>query len=69
MKIGNGPLVLLGRNDIDERFERFIDSALRSLGEEIQKVEQIDLRYTNGFAVQWKNSFSNLIKSGLNNNG
>ena len=69
IQIINGPLVILGRKDIDKRFDRFVQSALTSMGKEIENVQQVDMRYTNGFAVQWKNNSSYLNESGLTNNG
>ena len=69
IRLENGPLVILGRNDVDNRIKRFTGVVLSSLYEELDKVEQIDLRYTNGFAIRWLGNSQNLLESGLENNG
>jgi cell division protein FtsQ len=69
VKLHDGPLVILGRSDIENRITRFTNSVLSGLGNEINKVEQIDMRYTNGFSVKWNADSSQLIESRLNNNG
>jgi cell division protein FtsQ len=61
--------VILGRNDVDNRIKRFTGVVLGSLHEELDRVEQIDLRYTNGFAIRWLGNSQNLFESGLENNG
>lgn len=59
----NGPLVILGRNDAGSRITRLTESVLPNLKGEIENVRQIDLRYTNGFAIQWRNNLNNSIVS------
>lgn len=49
-----GPAVYLGRRDIDRRTRRLVDYVPASLEEFQGSVESVDMRYTNGFAVQWK---------------
>jgi cell division protein FtsQ len=53
--LGGGQEVRLGRRDIDERLYRFFDVVAPALAKELSRVEYIDLRYTNGFAVGWRN--------------
>ena len=69
VQLHKGPLVILGRSDIENRITRFTNSVLSGLGNEINKVEKIDMRYTNGFSIKWNVDPSQLIESGLNNNG
>lgn len=45
--------VVLGRDDFDERLQRFIDLVPSSLGERLVNALYIDMRYTNGFAVRF----------------
>jgi len=52
-KLVNGPLVMMGRKHIDERLSRFSEFVLSQLYKELPGAELIDMRYTNGFAVQW----------------
>lgn len=49
-----GQEIRLGRRDIDERLYRFFDVVAPALAAELKKVEYVDLRYTNGFAVGWR---------------
>ena len=52
--LGGGQEVRLGRRDIDERLYRFFDVVAPALAGELRGVEYVDLRYTNGFAVGWR---------------
>jgi cell division protein FtsQ len=52
--LGGGQEVRLGRRDIDERLYRFFDVVAPALATELGRVEYVDLRYTNGFAVGWR---------------
>jgi cell division protein FtsQ len=52
--LGGGQEVRLGRRDIDERLFRFFDVVAPALTGELARVEYVDLRYTNGFAVGWR---------------
>ena len=53
--LGGGQEIRLGRRDIDERLYRFFDVVAPALAAELKSVEYVDLRYTNGFAVGWRN--------------
>lgn len=52
-RLADGPLVLVGRKDVDGRFERFFDFAVPYQGDRLLRAEMVDMRYTNGFAVKW----------------
>jgi cell division protein FtsQ len=52
--LAGGQEVRLGRRDIDERLYRFFDVVAPALVGELKRVEYVDLRYTNGFAVGWR---------------
>ena len=52
--LGGGQEIRLGRRDIDERLYRFFDVVAPALAAELKRVEYVDLRYTNGFAVGWR---------------
>jgi cell division protein FtsQ len=49
-----GQEIRLGRRDIDERLYRFFGVVAPALAAELDSVEYVDLRYTNGFAVGWR---------------
>ncbi|MGA9854422.1 MAG: cell division protein FtsQ/DivIB [Gammaproteobacteria bacterium] len=46
--------VRLGRADAKSRLQRFTSVALPVLSEKLADVAYVDMRYTNGFAVGWK---------------
>lgn len=50
----SGQEIRLGRRDIDERLYRFFDVVAPALAADLKRVEYVDLRYTNGFAVGWR---------------
>ena len=52
--LGGGQEVRLGRRDIDERLYRFFDVVAPTLVSELKRVNYVDMRYTNGFAVGWR---------------
>ena len=52
-RLVNGPVVLLGRKDLEGRFERFFDFAIPYQADRLSQATSIDMRYTNGFAVRW----------------
>ncbi len=51
-KINNGPIVIVGRKDVDERLWKYVKNVEELLGKEIKNIAQVDLRYTNGFTVR-----------------
>ena len=54
LDLANGVTVRLGRRQVDERLERFLDAAVPLVTERATDIQYVDLRYTNGFAVGWK---------------
>lgn len=50
----NGIELRLGRNNMYERLQRFASVYRNNFQSETRKIEHIDMRYTNGFAVAWK---------------
>ncbi|HLV76655.1 MAG TPA: cell division protein FtsQ/DivIB [Marinobacter sp.] len=54
LTLANGIEVVLGRDLVEERFERFITVYENRLASRVNEVRRIDARYSNGVAVQWK---------------
>jgi cell division protein FtsQ len=54
--LANGVTVRLGRRQIDERFEKFINAALKLVTQRGDDIAYIDMRYTNGFAIGWRST-------------
>ena len=45
--------IRIGREDIEERLDRFFEVATPALEGRFNDIEYVDLRYANGFAVGW----------------
>jgi cell division protein FtsQ len=56
LRLGDGVVVRLGRQSVDERLERFITLASATVAKRIAEISYIDMRYTNGFSVGWNGS-------------
>lgn len=54
IEFDGGPVVRIGRDDADERVDRFFAVALPQLAAELGRVRYFDMRYTSGFAIGWK---------------
>ncbi|MCB1624894.1 MAG: cell division protein FtsQ/DivIB [Pseudomonadales bacterium] len=52
--LDNGITVRLGRRQVDERFERFTATGLKLIAQRASDISYVDMRYTNGFAVGWR---------------
>jgi len=51
--LNSGVKLLLGRKESEKRLTRFIDIYPRVLKAWEQRIDEVDLRYPNGFAVRW----------------
>ena len=54
MALDNGVTVRLGREHVDERFERFLRAGARVVTSRPGEIAYVDLRYASGFAVGWR---------------
>ena len=54
LTLANGIEVVLGRDQVEQRFERFITVYENRLASRVSEVSRVDARYSNGVAVQWK---------------
>jgi cell division protein FtsQ len=52
--LDNGVTLRLGRERVQERFERFLRAAARDVAARAAEIAYVDLRYANGFAVGWR---------------
>jgi cell division protein FtsQ len=50
----SGLQLRLGREHIDAQMQRLIEHFPSVAGEDSRAIEEIDLRYTNGFAIAWR---------------
>jgi cell division protein FtsQ len=56
MDLDSGVTVRLGRRDVDERIDRFIRTAAQVIAHRMSDINYVDMRYSNGFAIGWRNS-------------
>lgn len=54
LKLNNGLTLVLGRFFIWQRLQRFVKLYPQILAGEHHKALKVDLRYSNGFAIEWK---------------
>ena len=52
VKLENGPTLELGRDDLEARLARYLDVHGRTVGALNRRIDYVDLRYANGFAVR-----------------
>lgn len=64
--LDNGARLLFGREQVDEAVKRFVDVFGGQFARNLNDVKQVDLRYTNGFAIKWN---SKKVMSGNNKAG
>ncbi len=55
MTLANGIDIRLGRRDVGERIQLFLDVATNIISRREQEIEFVDMRYSNGFTIGWKN--------------
>ena len=52
LRLDSGLVIELGRERIESRLDRFIAAYVRTSGRLQRRLEHVDLRYSNGFAVR-----------------
>jgi cell division protein FtsQ len=53
LQLGEDLVVRLGRQNVEERLERFIALASSMVAKRQPEIRYVDMRYTNGFSVGW----------------
>jgi len=61
-----GVTVRLGRQDVTERLDRFINAASPIIAARATEVAYVDMRYSNGFAVGWTQGRDGTMRSAMN---
>jgi len=69
LTVADGPEVILGRRDAVSRFDRFTTVLPGHLLESLARIAVVDMRYTNGFAVRWKEEGISELKAGGEEHG
>jgi cell division protein FtsQ len=52
--LSTGVTVRLGRRQVDERMDRFVQFGARVISGRAAEVRYVDMRYSNGFAIGWR---------------
>ncbi len=52
--LSDGITVRLGRSQVEDRFDRFMSAALGIVERRAAAISYVDMRYTNGFAIGWR---------------
>jgi cell division protein FtsQ len=55
MTLANGVDIRLGRRDVGARIQLFLDVVVDIVSRRAAEIEFVDMRYSNGFTVGWKN--------------
>ena len=58
MTLSNGIEVRLGRRDVDQRTDLFIDVVADVITSRAKDIDYVDMRYSNGFTIGWVNGES-----------
>jgi len=53
MTLQNGVEVRLGRRDVDERTDLFLDIVADIINGRVAEIDYVDMRYSNGFTIGW----------------
>ena len=54
LDLATGVTVRLGRRQVDERMDRFVQFGVQVISGRAAEVRYIDMRYSNGFAIGWR---------------
>jgi cell division protein FtsQ len=54
LELDNRIKVVVGRENINERLQRFLELYQLRLAERSDEIEKVDIRYTHGVAVKWR---------------
>lgn len=55
LDLSTGVTVRLGRRQVDERMDRFVEFGAPVISGRAAEIRYVDMRYSNGFAVGWRN--------------
>lgn len=54
VQLSSGVTVRLGASFVDQRLDRFFEALDKVIAAQLEQVDYVDMRYTNGFAIGWK---------------
>lgn len=56
LQLAYGPRLFLGREQVQERLQRFVAAYDRVMASGMGQMASVDLRYPNGFAIAWRSA-------------
>lgn len=56
LEFAQGPSLVVGRGEVTEKIQRFLQVWKQHLRERVDEIDSIDIRYGNGVAVAWKDN-------------
>ncbi|MCL7744508.1 cell division protein FtsQ/DivIB [Guyparkeria hydrothermalis] len=62
LSLASGAVIHAGRESLETRLQRLLDVYPATLAGRMEQIERIDLRYSNGFAVAWRESATDKTK-------
>jgi cell division protein FtsQ len=54
LDLSTGVTVRLGRRQVDERMDRFVEFGAQVIAGQAADIRYIDMRYSNGFSIGWR---------------
>ncbi len=54
LDLSNGVTVRLGRRQVDERMDRFVEIGAQVIDGRAADIRYVDMRYSNGFSIGWR---------------
>ena len=54
LDLSTGVTVRLGRRQVDERMDRFVEFGAQVIAGRAADIRYVDMRYSNGFAIGWR---------------
>lgn len=54
IELNNGIEIVLGREDLEDRLQRFSRIYMKVLSPRADEIKSVDMRYSNGLAVDWR---------------
>ena len=69
LTLSNGIEIRLGRRDVDARSQLFLDVAANIISSREAEIDFVDMRYSNGFTIGWKDGARSPISESTSNEG
>ena len=66
MTLQNGVGVRLGRRDVDDRTSLFLDVVANIVSSREAEIDFVDMRYSNGFSIGWKDGARTPVRDPAN---